>query len=61
MDPNANATATAQNRISDRIHDCRAIDDDLERLADLREALRDWLRAGGFRPEAMPHRCAECA
>lgn len=56
MDPDANIQE--QNRIRARMREARAAKrrvsaDDRGRLRELREALTDWLYAGGFRPAGL--------
>lgn len=48
MDPNANLTR--QREIVARIVEGESQDGDLEELADLAEALDEWLSKGGFLP-----------
>lgn len=50
MDPDANLAE--QLRIVQRVNDGKADTDDAYRLADLVEALHEWIAGGGFLPKA---------
>lgn len=64
MDPNANLAE--QRRIVARVTRGKASDGDLDRLAELVEALDGWLSKGGFLPTAweqgqQPEECEDNA
>jgi hypothetical protein len=55
MDPNANLREQREiiERVFDPADDDKDLDlDDLERLAELAKAMDEWLRNGGFLPDA---------